>query len=243
MNASTNDQPLVQFPQSLISGTLIRRYKRFLADVALGDGSVITAHCPNSGSMKTCLGEGWPVMMLKSDNPKRKCPFTLEMIHNGETWIVVNTNRANELAFAAIAAGRIPELSGYPERKREVRYGTNSRIDILLSDGDRRCYVEVKSVTMIDSRGRHVFPDAVTARGLKHLHELAAMVAQGHRAVMLYMVMREDGDGFSPAADIDPDYAAALRQVHAEGVEVLVWRNAVRPEGLDAKGRILNVVL
>lgn len=223
----------MRFEHELIPATLIRRYKRFLADVRLEDGSTLTVHCPNSGSMKTCQGEGWPVLLSDSRNPKRKLRFTWELVHNGRCWIGINTHRANGLAAEAIAGGVISELAGFIGLKREVPYGANSRIDILLENGTRQCYVEVKNVTLVDDMERYTFPDAVTTRGQKHLRELERMVENGDRGVILFVIQRSDGSTFIPADTIDPEYGDLLRRVVAAGVEALAYRADVLPTGIE----------
>jgi len=220
----------MRFPDPLVDGILVRRYKRFLADVRLADGSVVTAHCTNTGSMKMCAEPGWRVLLSPQDRPDRKLKFTWELVHNGQCWIGVNTMTPNRIAAEAIREGRIPELAGYPELATEKRYGQNSRVDILLSDGERRCYVEVKNVTLLDEDGRYCFPDAVTLRGRKHLAELEQMVRDGYRAAMLYVIQRSDGQGFRPASHIDPAYAEAVRHAYAAGVEMLAYRARITPE-------------
>jgi sugar fermentation stimulation protein A len=188
--------------------------------------------------MTTCLGDGWPVMLSISDNPKRKLRHTWEMVHNGCCWIGINTHLANRVAEEAVANHVIAELRGYDGVRREVRYGENSRVDLLLEGGDGICYVEVKNVTLVDGEGRYAFPDAVTSRGLKHLGELATMVRGGHRAVMLYVVQRSDGGAFTTAADIDPAYAEGLRRAVDGGVEVLAYRAEVSPEAVEIVERL-----
>jgi sugar fermentation stimulation protein A len=227
----------VQLPP-LIPGRLIRRYKRFLADVELEDGSIVTVHCPNSGSMKTCLGEGWPVMLSSSDNAKRKYPLTWEMVHNGSCWIGINTMRANGIVEEGIRNGVIPELTDYDEIRREVRLGESSRIDLVLDGSDRRTWIEVKNVTLVDDLGRCSFPDAVTSRGTKHLAELVAAVDRGDRTVMLYLVQRSDGEGFTVADDIDPTYGAELRRAIGRGVEALAYRAMVDHERIEIAERL-----
>lgn len=212
-------------PSPLVTGRLIKRYKRFLADVDI-DGEVVTVHCPNTGPMTGCATPGWQVALSRSDNPRRKLPYTLEMVYNGSSWIGVNTHHANRLAEEALAKGKIKELLGYSERRREVKYGSeNSRIDFLLqAPGEQDCYVEVKSVTLMEN-GVHLFPDTVTTRGQKHLRELRELPAQHKRAVMLYLVQREDGeDCFQAARHYDPAYADLLESAHAAGVEVLAYQ-------------------
>lgn len=222
----------MHFEQPLIFGRLLRRYQRFLVDVTLEDGRAITGVCPNTGSMRTCATPGWRVALSVSDGPTRKYAHTWELVHNGACWIGINTMRPNALALEAIEAGRIPELVGYPERKREQKYGENSRIDLLLLDGDRRCYVEVKNTTLLADDGAYAFPDAVTERGRKHLEELVRVVQGGQRAVMLYVIQRSDSDRFRIAAEIDSAYAKAWAAARAAGVEMLVYQADVSPEGI-----------
>ena len=222
----------MKFEQTLIQGNLIKRYKRFLADVRLSNGNIITCHCPNSGSMKTCIGKDWPVLLSKSDNPTRKYPHTWEMVHNGQCWIGINTHLANTIAFEAISDKTITELQGYEIIEREKKYGQNSRIDILLHNGKDKCYVEVKNVTLVEEDGYYRFPDSVTSRGLKHLHELHKIVKNGGRAVMLYVIQRSDGTIFKAADHIDPEYARVLKIVYQNGVEILPYLADVNPEGI-----------
>jgi len=228
----------MQFDTQLIEGRLIKRYKRFMADIRLSDGSGTIAHCPNSGSMKTCKTPGWKVMLSDSNNPNRKLRYTWEMINNGKCWIGIDTHLANKIAKEAIEKGWIPEIAGYDSLKTEVKYGQNSRIDILLSDGNKKCYVEVKNVTLVEEDGYYKFPDAVTERGLKHLNELKSMVDQGHRAVMLYVIQRSDGTIFKPADKIDPKYGNGLREAQANGVEILTYRADVTPKKIELKHQI-----
>jgi sugar fermentation stimulation protein A len=224
----------VEFEQPLLDGHLVRRYKRFMADVELPDGSVVTAHCPNSGSMATCKDPGQPVCIAPADSPQRKLKYTWELYHSGGSWVGINTHRANAVVAEAITNGAIPELAGYAGLRREVKYGKNSRIDILLEDDERGpCHVEVKNATLLAPDGRVRFPDAVTERGRKHLDELADLAAGGGRAVMLFLVNRADGDGFGPADHIDPAYGGRLREVTAAGVEVLAYRTRITPEGIE----------
>ncbi len=223
----------MRFPEPLLGGRLIRRYKRFLADVRLDDGAVVTAHCPNSGRMTACVGEDWPVRLSHSDNPRRKLPYTLEMVHNGQCWIGVHTGRANAVVREAIEAGSVPELSGYPTIRPEVKYGTGSRIDLLLASEAGQCFVEVKSTTLVDGRGAFLFPDAVTDRGRRHLHELRERAAAGDRAVVFFLVQRSDGDFFRPAAEVDAAFDRALREAVAGGVEALAYRAEVSPAGIS----------
>jgi sugar fermentation stimulation protein A len=222
---------LILWPQ-LTKGTLIRRYKRFMADVELENGHVITAHCPNSGRMLGCSEPGRTVFLSQSDNKSRKFPYTWEIIHMPGTLVVVNTLRANQAAKAAIERGLIPELSGYSDMRSEVRIGEHSRIDLLL-EGDhvRPTLVEVKSATYA-AHGRVMFPDAVTSRGLKHLKELQRSLALGYRCVMFFLVQRMDAHFFTPAVHIDPAYAQGLHMARGKGVEVLVYGTEITHVGM-----------
>jgi len=217
--------------------TILRRYKRFLADVRLPGGEELTVHCPNSGSMATCWEEGWPAIISDSNNPKRKLRYTLEMTHNGTCWIGLNTHLANVLGAEAIRDGVITELQNYTRLEREKKYGQNSRIDLLLQNPTEMCYVEIKNVTLV-LNGTYQFPDAITTRGLKHLRELSAMKQAGHRAVMLFIIQRSDGTVFEPAAQIDPQYALGLRDAVEKGVEILCYRADVNPEEIHITEKI-----
>ena len=228
----------MKFNQPLIPGKLIKRYKRFLADIKLESGETITAHCPNSGSMKTCQNPDWKVMLSYHDNPKRKYKYTWEMVHNGTCWIGINTGIPNQIVEESIHNKKIPALNGYSEIKREVRYGKNSRIDIYLKNDNQICYTEVKNVTLVEDDRFYCFPDSVTERGRKHLYELIEMVKQGHRAVMLYVIQRSDGTTFKPAAHIDPAYAESLKEAYAKGVEILVYQAKVNPGSIVLRGEI-----
>ena len=233
----------VEFPDPLIRGVLIKRYKRFLSDIALKSGETVTAHCANSGSMMGLLEPGAEVWLSPARNPKRKLKYTWELVRNGDGLVGINTSLPNAIVSEAIQAGVIVELTGYGSLRREVRYGKNSRIDILLeddglleSDGRAPCYVEIKSVTLKrdgQNTGLAEFPDSVTARGTKHLGELSDMVADGARAVMLYLVQREDCDHFAVAADIDPAYGEALVAARAAGVEAICYACRVSPSAIE----------
>lgn len=227
----------MHFPSPLVRATLLRRYKRFLADVRLEDGTELTVHVANPGAMMGLNAPGSEVWLSPARNPQRKLPYTLELVRAGGL-VGVNTGWPNALAQEAIRGGLIPELAGYPSLRREVRYGKNSRIDILLEGGGRPpCLVEVKNVHL--RRGENTvaeFPDCVTARGAKHLVELQDMVKEGHRAVMLYVVQREDCDRFRLAADLDPVYAAGFAAARAGGVEALCYSCKVGPEVLELAG-------
>lgn len=213
----------MRFPDPLLPGTLIRRYKRFLADVRLESGAEITAHCANPGSMMGLAEPGSEVWLSPARNPKRKLRYSWELVRIGDGLVGVNTALPNRIVEDAVNAQTIPELIGYAPARREVKYGRNSRIDLLLQKNGRPdCYVEIKNVNL-KRHGPAEFPDAVTARGTKHLVEMSDMVAAGARAVMVYLVQREDCDEFRLAADIDPTYAAAFDDARAAGVEAVCY--------------------
>lgn len=236
------------FDPPLIEAVLIQRYKRFLTDVRLADGSELTVHCPNPGAMMGLSDPGNRVWISDSQNPKRKLRYTLEMMEvaspsGGKALVGINTMHPNKLAAAAIEAGFIPELSGYDVLRREVKYGENSRIDILLESETRPpCYVEIKNVHLVRKPGLHEFPDCKTERGAKHLGELANMVREGARAVMLYVIQREDGDAFALAGDIDPHYAQSFQNAAAAGVEAIAIRCKVSPDEIIACDPIPMIV-
>lgn len=212
----------MQFSDNILIGTIDKRYKRFLADIEV-DGEMITAHTPNTGSMKTCWEKGWKAAIEHVDNPSRKLKYTLHMLHNGKTWIGVNTSITNKLAIEAIKDGTVKELRGFTDIKPEVKVG-KSRIDIQLKYDEKLCYVEVKNVTLLGEKNTALFPDAVSSRGLKHLEELISLKKEGHRACMLYIVQREDVDSFSPAWNIDEAYSKKLVEAKKSGVEILVYQ-------------------
>ncbi len=225
----------------LVAGTLIRRYKRFLSDVRLEDGREVIAHCMNTGAMTGLTEPGSRVWLTPHDDPKRKLRWTWQIASDGDTLVGVNTQLPNRLAARAIESGLAEPLRGYRSLRAEVRYGAEgSRIDLLLDDhpaDPRPCYVEVKNVTLAVG-SRALFPDARTARGLKHLRELARVAADGQRAVMFYIVDRADVDRFAPAGLIDPDYAAGLRAAAAAGVEVLAYGVDVSPVAMGVACRL-----
>mgnify|MGYP003700877885 CR=1 FL=1 len=231
----------MQFPAPLIPGRLERRYKRFLSDIRLDDGREITAHCANPGSMLGLATPGARVWLSPADNPKRKLRWSWELVEvpgdAGAALVGINTGRANALVAEALAAGQIPEVADHHGLRREVRYGAGSRVDFLL-EGERPCYLEVKSVTLKRRPGLAEFPDAVTARGTRHLAELAAMVREGHRAVLLFLVQRGDCERVAVAEDIDPAYAAAFAEARATGVEILCYNCALTPAGIAVDRRL-----
>ncbi len=222
VKVQTETSPVLAWPE-LIRGILVKRYKRFLADVKLDNGRTVTAHCPNTGSMTGCSEPGQPVYLSVHDNPKRKLRYTWELIEMPTSLVGVNTLVPNRLVFQAAKAGMISELTGYGEVEREVKIGDNSRIDLRLSNGPGDCcYVEIKNCTLVEQSVAR-FPDAVTNRGLKHLDELEHLVKSGRRCVMFYFIQRMDADVFEPADQIDPDYSDGLRRAVKRGVEVLAY--------------------
>ncbi len=229
-------------PRPLTGGVLIRRYKRFLADVLLDDGRRVTAHCPNSGSMSTVAIPGNRVLLSRSDDPRRKLSWTWEIAYVGEGGrhpALVNTQRPNKVVREAIEKGVVAELTGYETLRPEVSYGERSRVDLLLSaPGRRDCYVEVKNVTLVVAPGVAAFPDGVTSRGTRHLRELMRVVRAGGRSVMLFHVARHDAERVRPADHVDPLYGATLRQAAAAGVEILAYRARISEEAIELSHRV-----
>lgn len=227
----------MKFTSPLIEGRLIRRYKRFMADIELVTGEIITAHCANSGSMRGLTTEGARVYVSRSPDPNRKLAYSWEIIEGCEEahkdlLIGINTSHPNKIVAEALENGLISELQGFSSLKREVKYGKNSRIDILLNDENGKLtYVEVKNVHLMREKDLAEFPDSVTERGTKHLHELADMVAEGHRAVMIYLIQME-ASAFTLASDIDPAYASTFQEVRAKGVEAFAYTCNVTPEAI-----------
>ena len=229
----------MDFPAPLIRGTLVQRYKRFLADIMLEDGTELTAHCPNPGAMLGLNMPGLPVWLSRSDDPKRKLPHTLEIVQVDGGLVGINTMHPNRLVAEALAADAIPELTGYATHRREVKYGKASRVDFLLEHPDRtRCWLEIKNVHLMRTPGLAEFPDCVAARSTRHLGELEAMVAEGDRAVVLFVVQRTDCDRFAPAGDCDPAFARALERVQGAGVEVYVYGCEIEVAGVRLAARI-----
>lgn len=233
----------MKFTTPLVRGTLIKRYKRFLTDVTLDSGEVITASCPNTGSMMGLKDPGNRVWLSTSDNPKRKYQHTWEMVEvtmeGRQTMVGLNTGRPNAIVSEAIRDGKIAELTGYAGLRNEVKYGVNSRIDILLEDDDRpACYVEVKNVTLLRKKGIAEFPDGVTARGAKHLKEMSEMVRQGHRATMFYLAQRADAEQLTFASDIDPAYLEAYKQARKAGVEAIAYACTLSEDGINLERAI-----
>ena len=221
----------MKFQQQLVHGILVKRYKRFLADVQLDDGTVVTAHCTNSGTMKSCLENGAAVFLSPVNDPSRKTRFTWEMIEINGGWVGINTANPNKLAFEAIRDGAIPGMEHYTHVQREVQFG-DSRFDLFAENETEKCFAEVKNVTLKEGKYA-LFPDAVTTRGQKHLKTLMEVKKQGMRAVMLYIIQRTDVEIFAPAAAIDPGYARLLKEAAGAGVEVIPMMAAVSPEKIE----------
>ena len=228
----------MRFAAPLIPATLVKRYKRFLADVTMPDGSAITVHVANPGAMTGLATPGARVWLSKSDKAGRKLPHSWELVEadfgRGLELVGVNTAHPNPLVGAALAAGAIPELSGDDTIRREVKYGKNSRVDFLLESAGRPpCYVEIKNVHLMRQTGLAEFPDAKTERGAKHLDELGDMVAQGHRAVMLYLIQIGSAKRFALARDVDPKYGAAFDRARSRGVEAMAWKCMITMDGIE----------
>jgi sugar fermentation stimulation protein A len=219
----------MRFKSRLIRGTLIQRYKRFLADVRLANGEVVTAHCTNTGSMMGCKEPGSAVYISRSDNLNRKLLYTWELISANNTWVGINTLHPNRLVPEAVEAGVIAELSGYPTIRREVKVSAHSRLDLCLEGANGNCFVEVKNVTLAVN-GTAAFPDAVSERGTKHLKELMRLRRQGHRAAIVFVIQRGDCEYFRPADEIDQEYGRWLRRAINAGVEALPYRAKVTPK-------------
>lgn len=214
----------------LTRGKLIKRYKRFLADIELETGETITAHCPNSGSMKGCANPGSPVWVSISDNPKRKYKYTWELVKVPETLIGINTLVPNKLVRYSIEAGLIKKLSGFDRVTSEVKTSSHTRLDLLLENGaNEKCYVEIKNCTLVED-GTAMFPDAVTTRGQKHLDELSFLVSSGHRGVIFYLIQRMDATVFKPADMIDKVYGEKLRTAKEQGVEIIAMDTVISTE-------------
>ena len=235
----------MNFDPPLLPGRLVQRYKRFLADIVLESGDAITATCPNTGSMLGLTAPGSKVWVSVSDSPTRKYRHTWELIEadigDGPVIVGINTNHPNALVTEAIGAGAIADLTGYAGLRREVKYGINSRIDILLEGGPKgqTCYVEIKNVHLMRQPGLAEFPDSRTERGIKHLEELSNMVAEGHRAVMVYLVQRGDAESFKLASDIDPAYAAAYAKAQKAGVGMLCYGCRLTSEAIAVDRKIV----
>jgi len=227
----------MRFPSRLIRGTLVQRYKRFLADVRLANGEIVTAHCTNTGSMMGCKDPGSAVYISKCDNGNRKLAYTWELIQANRTWVGINTIHPNRLVAEAVQAGLIRELCGYETIRREVKVSAHSRLDLCLEGGDRCCFVEVKNVTLVID-GAAAFPDAVSERATKHLKELMRLKRKGHRAAVVFVIQRDDCDYFRPADEIDPEYGRWFRRAIKAGVEALPYVTRVTRKGILLTDRI-----
>jgi sugar fermentation stimulation protein A len=214
----------MQITEPLFKGKLLKRYKRFLADIQLDNGDLITAHTPNTGSMKQCSEPGSEVIVSISSNLKRKYAYTWQMVKINDLWCCVNTIFANKLTHEALQNKLITSLAEYDSIKPEQKYSTNSRIDFLLEKADQKCYIEVKNVTLIDGKDTAIFPDAVTTRGQKHLMDLQKEVENGNRAIIFYVIQRQEARYFDIAREIDPEYDRLFQQALSSGVEVMCWR-------------------
>ena len=222
----------------LVEGELIKRYKRFLADVRLGNNQVVAAHCPNTGSMTGCSEPGWPVWLSRHDDPKRKLKYTWEITRAPDSLVGVNTSVPNRLVKTGVIKGKIKSLTGYDRVKSEVKTGSHTRLDLMLEkDGSPSCYIEIKNCTLVED-GVAMFPDAVTQRGAKHLGELARIVREGGRGVIFFLVQRMDAKVFSPADRIDPEYGRILREVVSAGVEAEVYDVDITMERIDLANRV-----
>lgn len=227
----------MRFPSRLIRGVLVQRYKRFLADVRLESGEIVTVHCTNTGSMLGCKEPGSTVYLSRSPNKGRKLAFTWEMIQVDRTWVGINTLHPNRLVAEAVEAGAIAELRGYPTVRREVKVNAHSRLDLCLEGVHGCCFVEVKNVT-VSVDGAAAFPDAVSERATKHLKELIRLKRQNHRAVALFVVQRGDCQYFRPADEIDPEYGRWLRRAVQAGVEALPYCAHVTPREITLRHRL-----
>jgi sugar fermentation stimulation protein A len=228
----------MRFATPLVSARLIRRYMRFLSDVELDDGTVVKAHCPNPGSMMGLKDDGVRVWIEGNSDPKKKLDWGWRLVELPDAFVGIDTGAANKIVAEALAGG-IDGLDGYDRVRPEVKYREKSRVDFLLTgDGQRDCYLEVKSVTLSRKAGLAEFPDSVTARGAKHLGDLAAMAGQGHRAVLLFLVQRTDCTRVTLAADLDPTYAAAFKVAQAAGIEIMCFSCAISPDGITMTGRL-----
>lgn len=228
---SIDNGAFIKFPEPE-KGVLLKRYKRFLADILLDSGETITAHCPNTGSMLACSEPGRPVWVSLHDNPGRKYKYSWDIIDMGTSLVGVSTSLPNRLVKLAVEKGDVAELKGYDRVRPEVKTSEGSRLDLCLEkEGRRSCFVEIKNCTMVTD-GIACFPDAVTKRGKKHLLELKRLSEEGHRTAMFYFIQRMDAKSFEPAVFIDPDYAKTLSEVAAEGVEIIVYDVKITIEGV-----------
>lgn len=227
----------MQLPPIRQSGTLIKRYKRFLADIALADGTELTVHCPNSGSMRGCSAPGSPVIISKSDNLQRKYAWTLEMIQENGIWIGVNTGLTNRIVREALENGTINDFGRVESVQQEVKVSDKSRLDFLVQTQTGPVYIEAKNCSLVEGK-KAMFPDAVTVRGTKHLRELERLRKNGARTAVLFCIQRSDGHCFRPASEIDPVYANTLHEVQKNDVEILPYRATVKPDSVTITGKL-----
>ncbi|MCB9062295.1 MAG: DNA/RNA nuclease SfsA [Halobacteriovoraceae bacterium] len=232
----------MNFEVPIITGKILNRYKRFLADIELDNGDIITAHTANTGSMNTCWEKNWPALLSYHDNPKRKLKYSLEMTHNGDTWIGVNTAIPNRLGQEAFYNHQISEFQSYNNIKPEVKIG-KSRIDLVLYNGEYnstkdKMFVEIKNVTLLGKNREALFPDAVSERGQKHLEELIDLKLRGYQCAMLYIIQREDVDSFRPAHEIDQKYGELLIKAHNVGVKILPYRCELSQESIKISHKL-----
>ena len=225
--------------KNLVPGKILKRYKRFLTDIELENGEIITAHLANTGSMKTCWQPSWPVLLSYHDNPNRKLKYSVEMINNGETWIGVNTQLTNKIVKNSIENSLIPELADYANIQSEKKV-EKSRIDLYLTNHKikKNCYVEIKNVTLLGNNKTALFPDAPTERGQKHINDLMKLKEIGHRVCMFYLVQREDIEIFTPSKEIDPKYSELLGNAYKRGLEILVYKCKLTPQSIEIDQRI-----
>ncbi len=225
------------FKNKLVPAKLIKRYKRFLADVVLTDGSTMTVYCPNTGSMRSCSTPGSRVMISKSNNSKRKYQYTLEVIDVGTGWIGINTSLTNSIVAEAIGLGIIDELQDVDAIHTEVKTSAHTRLDLMVEKGDKKIFIEIKNCSLVEE-GVAMFPDAVTSRGTKHLLELAELVRQGNDGIIFYLVQRMDAQLFKPAAHIDPVYAETLQKVRRQGVKIAVYQAKADESGIEVTRKL-----
>jgi sugar fermentation stimulation protein A len=231
----------IPFPE-LVPGMLIRRYNRFLADVILQSQTVVTAHCPNTGSMRGCSEPGRPVYLSRHDEPRRQLKYTWELIDMPTSLVGIHTLVPNRLVFESAKAGLIPEIGKYDAIQREIKVGKGARIDLMLTNGNHdRCYIEIKNCTLVE-REVALFPDAVTTRGLKHINALQALVVAGYRCIMFYVIQRMDAKIFQLADHIDPDYGRGLRWAVKKGIEVLAYDTVIELTGIRLNQRIPSLL-
>jgi sugar fermentation stimulation protein A len=228
----------VEFPSELIQARLLKRYKRFLADVELDSGEQLTVHCPNTGAMRGCAEPGSKIWLSVSDSKTRKYPHTWELVDTGQGLACIHSARANAVVGEALESGVVSALQGYSSLRREVKYGQGSRADFVLEAEGRRCVVEVKSVTLLLAGQRGAFPDAVSERARKHLQELQAVAAAGERAVIFFCVFHQAIETVLPARDIDPAYCEALESALAAGVEAMAWSSRISASGITLQREI-----